>query len=213
MAIKTVAKNFINYSKTDRSDIYQIKNNVWTSIVNLSLFPSHLLGTEQGEGLISNFMGLLNGTIAGDPNKALTLQFVVIQYPSSFTELVSKYDKQAQTLANSGRNNASNVAWVWHEYLKTIFDRELFQRQGGVAVTVRPTPDMLKKKENQLGQQEAYELLDNTVDRIIRVTEQIRWGPERLQNDDLTAFLSFWAMGEFRHSGDEREKLFEWEVQ
>lgn len=158
-------------------------------------------------------MGLLNGTLAGDPNKALTLQFVVIQYPASFNDLISKYDRQAQTLANSGRINASNVAWVWHEYLNKVFNHDLFQRQGGVAVTVRPTQDMLKKKSDQLGQSEAFELLDNTVDRIMRVTEQIRWGPQRLENDALTAFLSFWAMGEFRHSGNDREELFEWEVQ
>lgn len=213
MGVKTVDRSFINYSKTDRPDIYQIKKDVWTSIVDLTLFPSHLLGEEQAEGLISNFMSLLNGTIAGDPNSSLTLQFVVIQYPSSFTDLISKYDKQAQTLANSGRFNASNVAWVWHEYLKQIFNHDLYQRQGGVAVTVRPTQEMINKKSDQLGQQEAFELLDNTVGRIMRVTEQIRWGPVRLENDDLTAFLSFWAMGEFRRSGHDREQLYEWEVQ
>lgn len=213
MAKKIVAHSFLQYAPTDRPDIYQVAPSTWTSIVAVNNFPSHLLSTEQADGLISNFTALLNGTLAGDPNPALTLQFVLLNYPSSFKELLERYNNRSETLANAGRDGASDIAWAWYQYLSSIVSKDLYQRWGGIAITVRPQRSFLKKQSSeQLGEADAFQLLDDTVNRVVSVTNQIQWGGRRLFGDDLVAFLSFWAMGEMRRPNIAQSERFAWEV-
>lgn len=213
LAKKIGGNKFLQYNAVlDRPDIYQVGMNAWTSVIHVDLKPGHLLSREQAEGLIGNFVGLLNGTLAGDPNPALTLQFVLEQYPSSFNALIERYNKRSETLANAGREKASNIAWSWYQYLTTIVSNDLYQREGGIAVTVRPTSSMFKKKTELLGENESFQLLDDTVSRIANVTQQIQWGGERLTGNDLVSFLSFWAFGEKRRPRNEDSELFLWEV-
>lgn len=213
MAKKTVAPSFLHYTPTDRPDIYQVAPSTWTSIVQINLFPSHLLSNEQATGLISNFRGLLNGTLAGDPNPSITLQFVLLKYPSSFSSLLESYNQRAETLANENRAGASNIAWSWYQYLSSIVSKDLYQRWGGIAITVRPIKSLFKKKTTEeIGEADAFQLLDDTVNRVVAVTNQIQWDGQRLEGDDLVAFLSFWAMGEMRRPNFENSDRLAWEV-
>lgn len=212
MAKKIGGNNFIQFKPTSRTDIHQVGTNAWSSVINVLLKPSHLLSEEQASSLIGSFISLLNGSLAGDPNPSLTLQFVLEQYPANFNALIENYNKRAETLANTGRSNASNIAWYWYQFLQTTISNDLFQRRGGIVVTVRPTGAMLKKSTDQLGENDAFKLLDDTVKRIMAVTQQIQWGGERLSGDDLVSFLSFLALGEERKPRNEDSESFLWEA-
>lgn len=212
LAKKTGGNKFLQFAPSQRPDIHQVSINAWSSVVNVLLKPSHLLSEEQAATLIGNFIGLLNGSLAGDPNPSLTLQFVLLQYPANFNALIEGYNKRAETLANTGRAKASNIAWYWYQYLQTTVNADLFQRRGGIVVTVRPTGSMLKKSTEQLGENEAFKLLDDTVARIMAVTQQIQWGGQRLSGDDLVSFLSFLALGEERKPQNEEAENFLWEA-
>lgn len=208
----SISNGFLQYKPTERPDIYQVGINTWTSIISVHLKPTHLLSSEQAEGIIANFAGLLNGTLSGDPNPALTLQFLLMKYPSSFADLIRRYDEKAASLAAQGRPDASNIAWVWQQYLSNIFSYDIHQRKGGIAITVRPIKSLIKKNTDVLGQTEAFSLLDDTASRVMAVTRELNWGGERLSDDSLTEFLTFWAMGDSRRPRQHEAKLFAWEV-
>lgn len=199
-------------SPTSRSDVYQTGPNSWTSVVNAALYPSHSLSEDQAAKLIVNFATLLNGTFAGDPDPSLTLQFVLLQYPSDFKELIDRYNRAAETQANAGRLNTSDVAWWWYNYYSDLFKGNLFQRWGGIVVTVRPPKSKNRKKNETLGELDAFSILDSAISNISQAASELRLGGERLEGDDLAAFLSFLAIGEMRRPQVEADKKLPWEV-
>lgn len=212
MAKKTYGNKFIPFSPTSRPDIYQTGPNSWTSVANATLFPSHSLSEEQAFKLLSNYATLLNGTFAGDPDPSLTLQLVLLQFPSDFEELVNSYNRAAETQANAGRLNTSNVAWWWYNFYTDLLNRNLFQRWGGIVITVRPPKSKKRKTTETLGELDAFSLLDDELSRISQAASELRLGGERLQGDDLAAFLSFLAMGEMRRPQTEAAIHLPWEV-
>ena len=207
----TLTANFLPYQPTSRPDIYEIGQNTWVSVVDVTCLPSHLLSAPQAQAVISNFSGLLNGTLSGDPNPSLTLQFLLLQYPSSFGDLVKKYDDRASALAEAGRADASNIAWAWHEYLQESFTKRIYKRRGAVAITVRPIKTLIKGKDSVLNQEDAFSLLDDIASRVSGVLSEINWGGERLAGDGLAEILSLWALGSARKPGDEESMMYSWE--
>lgn len=212
MAKTTYGNSFIPFSPTSRPDIYQTGRNSWTSVVNSTLYPSHGLSEDQGLKLITNFAVLLNGTFAGDPDPSITLQLALLQFPADFEELVNRYNRSAETQANSGRINTSNVAWWWYNFYSDLLNRNLYQRWGGIMITVRPPKSKKSKTTEALGELDAFSLLDDAMDRISQASSELRLGGERLEGDDLAAFLSFLAMGEIRRPQIEAAQRLPWEV-
>ena len=186
--------------------VIQVGEDAWALALDFPLLPTDSMSADAIQSLLTAFSRFVVGAFSALP-ETVAVQLVVVQRPLLLSSVTARYQAAARELMVTSPG-ASNVAWIWANYLQSLQTQALSTRRGAVVLTARkPSPTvrervggLLRRKERgqaiNLGQEEAQRLLREATRQVLDAGHDVGFGLSPLGGDDLAALISLWTRGE-----------------
>ncbi len=186
--------------------LIQVGEAAWATVIDFPLIPAGSMSSVAATSLLTAFSRFLVGAFSTLP-RLVAPKLVVIQQPLQLARVATRYHQAATDLAPTAPG-ASDIAWQWAAYLRSLQGVNLATRRGAVILTASQAPAGLreratglfsrrsKEQRKVLSHEEASGLLHESARQVIDAGKDAGFGLTLLVGEDLATFVSTWTRGE-----------------
>ncbi len=181
----------------------QVGETAWAAVIDFPLVPAAGMSAGAATSLLSAFSRFLVGAFSTLP-QAVAPKLVVIQQRLQLGSVAARYHQAATDLAGTSPG-ASDVAWQWAAYVRSLQGVTLAARRGAIVLTASQAPPGLRdravgvfrgRERKALGADEAAGLLREAVRQVTDAGKDAGFGLTLLTGEELANFASTWTRGE-----------------